>query len=218
MNYKKMLLIYIALFSLMSSASHAEDTFSNISLNITSAPTPIYFIQNVGNNLSMSSKNKWILFEIQYNILNNDKSASTNISDLCRSYSIKLETIVAGKQNLFLLSDTTTYTAVSLTPRTKYALFLIPPQIINSMLPTGKNFKKSYLRDGIQAKISFIKNNKTVTEYYYPKRRSTEQAFKNITNSNKVVRLNHALLNRTETPWSGINFDKYELAVSNNKF
>ena len=193
-----------------ASAQSMNPIFYNIKTKLSIASNPIFFVQNVSNKMNMSQQSKWILIDVEYKTPYQSQMEGLNYStsELNRNFSIKFEAVLPGQSNLFLLSNTVNYATISFNKEKKYALALIPPQVVSRII--AKNLNNTFLKN-ISLKITFTLDGKIEAVYYYPQKNMSEQSFKNIENSSKTIKIPGGILNRMQSPWSIIDYNRYEL-------
>ena len=212
--HKKQSLIFISIILLLTFNLFGQSEnrlFFNIKANLSMASNPIFFVQNVSNKTNMSQSNKWLLIEIEYKSFYQRQKGSLNNSsnELNRNFDIKFEAILPGVNQFFYLSTIINYATVSFNKDTKYAMALMPPQIVRRIVPSSRN-SNAYLKD-INLRVTFQLDGKNEAIYYYPQRSMTENAFNNILNSKNTVKIPGGLLNRMQSPWSVIDYNRYEI-------
>jgi tRNA U34 2-thiouridine synthase MnmA/TrmU len=213
--FKKQYYIFIFIITFIVSNAYAQpmnSLFYNIKANLSIASNPIFFIQNVSNKMNMSQQNKWILIEVEYKTPSQTQTGnlSNSTNELNRDFTIKFEAVLPGQSNLFYLSTVVNYATISFNKEKKYALALIPPQMISRIIPPSKSLNKAYLKN-ITIRVTFTLDGKTEAVYYYPQKNMTGQSFNNAINSNNIIKIPGGILNRMQSPWSVINYNRYEL-------
>jgi hypothetical protein len=209
-NYILIITTLILAFNAYSQPSNA--LFYNIKANLSIAANPIFFVQNVSNKMNMSQQNKWVLIEIEYKTAYQSQTGNSydSTNELNRRFSIKFDAALPGQSKLFYLSTVVNYATISLNKNKKYAMALIPPQMISRIIPSTKKLNKTYLKN-INLRITFTLDGKTEAVYYYPQNNMTEESFNNIVNSANIIKIPGGLLSRMQSPWSVIDYNKYEL-------
>ncbi|MCF7791520.1 MAG: hypothetical protein K9L78_04780 [Victivallales bacterium] len=206
---------YFILFTfifIIFSSDGAENIFKSIRVKLSTAATPIFFVQNVPNKIGNKRRGKWVLINIEYKAFPADSIVNSDLSDKINcNFAIKVDTLVTGRKNNFHLSNTARYVTIDFNNKKKYALFLIPPQILGKVISKNKTPDSDFLKRNIMIKISFSLKGKNSAFYYYPENRSVEKTFQDSLNSKNTIRIDGGLLNRMQSPWSLISFNKYEL-------
>jgi hypothetical protein len=210
---KKLRCIYILFILFFPSnvfALQPNALFYNIKANLSIASDPIFFIQNVSHKMNMDRQIKWILIKVEYNTPSKSQAErmEPTTGEFNRHFAIKFEVIMPGKNNFYLLTNTVNYATISFTKQKKYALALIPPQIVSRVAP--KSFNNTYFNNVI-LKITFMLDYQTAAIYYYPSTSMNKDTFDNIINNNNTIKIEGGILNRMQSPWSVINYNKYEL-------
>ncbi len=187
---------------------------SQAKISIKIQPTPRYKIKNIPTNNFL--KQNWLALELEYVPLKTGKNniLAFNFND---SFNIKFEALVPTSKNneMFLLSTTVRYWPISFNRKKHYALALIPLNIMHKITPL--NIDNEFLEENLKLKATFYLNKTKIGQAYYPPSKATEKLFTAINSSAmKITRLPGAIFNRYQTPWSLINFNKYELIKQQN--
>jgi len=181
---------------------------SQVKISLKTAPTPIFKVKNFPNNTSLI--HKWIVIGLEYVPLKNRKNnlSTFNFND---SFDIKFDVIVLKphSKKLFLLSTTVPYWPISFDRKKHYALALIPLNFINKITLQAINNK--FLKEMIKIKVAFYHNKISIGEAYYPWTKASARLFTAINSSSELTRLPGTVFNRSQTPWTLIDPNKYEL-------
>ena len=182
--------------------------FADVKINLTTASTPVYDVSNVKRVKSTSEK--WLLINLEYTTgLSQKKLELTN--KYMDGLTIQFELVYKGSSGnkSYYFSKQIDYLSVKYDGGKNYALVLLHPNTVNRIKYPIKKIKKTLNR--FVVKVTFFLDGEKILEEYSPSSKSYIKLFNNIISYEKTVKLSDSLLNRLETPWNNLNYNRFEL-------
>ena len=207
--------LFFIFYSVQTFAQKSNSArISQAKISVKTQPTPIFKVRNFPTKNSLTKN--WLALELEYVPMKTGRNnvLAFNFKD---SFDIKFEALVpiAKNNEMFLLSTTVHYWPINFNRKKHYALALIPLNIMHKITPL--NIDDEFLEENFKLKATFYLNKTKIGQAYYPPAKSTEKLFTEINSSAmKITRFPGAIFNRYQTPWSLINYNKYELIKQQN--
>jgi len=182
--------------------------FSQLKIIPSVSLTPTYSVNNVE---SIDTPNAhWILIEVNFSPVEKQaQNEPPGVFELQDNMSIGFEVLLSDKKKVFLLSTKVDYWSVSFDGKEKHAMVCIPPAILRRYTPPSTKLGKPFLKD-LPIKITFYLNGAPVQKEFYPDRKAGA-VFQSLETNPNVIRVPNTILDRSQTPWFNVSFDRFEL-------
>lgn len=191
-------------------------TIRNPEVDLNFKDTPLLRFSNEANVVKGSSSTKWLAIEFSFIAAevkeSKDKYGWTN--NIIVQFEILIPSSYRGRNVAALMSGEVTYWAIPMDGGKHILDGYIPPQVLDRYLRAGFKANKAFLKDTVDARVSFFSaDRRLLGRYYYAKKgvddREIIARFERASDpvAGGVIYIKNSIYPRDKTPWQFIDFN-----------
>ncbi len=201
---------FFGLGLLFSAEPEKNLPFTNVSIKTQICTTPIFSVNNYGNNQQVnSSRQRWVVFVVTFTPRTPSRGTLW-LDDVRLEMQTMTDTMHNGERQKVIFSGETKFWTIPMDGKTHQALMAVPPQLVDRFYMPGSTVNSS----GFLVKASFYSGDSLLGEGYSSNVSKKEQALFTMAknpNIKNLIRVTGGVFARNKTPWNNINYDYYDL-------